>query len=234
MALAPNHLDAFNHRGGQLLEAVDRGQRAEDGAAVEQHLRILPLETVDAQLHGAAVAAVVLDAQARLEAHRLGQVARRGGVEELLADDRDDGRRVAFVALGAAGRHDHLVDREHLLLEAEVHLEGLSGCGFDLLPGGAVAHRRGHERKAARGEVLEEVVARGVGREADGGAFDGHGGIGQVFARAGVDDVAHDVGVALSLGRGLEFGGIGRHVQGEEQHECSRKIVFHWGCSVWV
>lgn len=234
-AAAANHLDALNHRGGELLKAVDRGQRAEDGAAVEQYLRILPLQAVDAQLHGAAVAAVVLDAQARLEVHRLGQVARRRGVEELLADHRDDGGRIALVALGAAGRDDHLVDREGLLLEAEVHLEGLASLGLDLPTGRAVAHRRGDEREAARGEVLEEVVARGVGREAEGGPLDGHGGVGQVLARAGVDDVARDVGVARPAGTRRVLVGAQRRGDGKEQQEqCSRKVSFHVGLFRWV
>lgn len=78
-------------------------------------------------------------------------------------------------------------------------------------------------------------MARGVGREAEGGPLDGHGGVGQVFARAGVDDVARDVGVARPAGTRGVLVGAQRRGDGEEQQEqCSRKVSFHVGLFRWV
>ena len=61
-------------------------------AAVEQYLRILPFESVYAQLGRTAVAAVGFDAQSRLEIHRLGQIARGGRFEEFGRGHRYDSR----------------------------------------------------------------------------------------------------------------------------------------------
>mgnify|MGYP000990701146 CR=1 FL=1 len=89
---AAQHLDPLDHGDGQLFKAVDRCQRTEDRAAVEQYLRILPFESVYAQLGRTAVAAVGFDAQSRLEIHRLGQIARGGRFEEFGRGHRYDSR----------------------------------------------------------------------------------------------------------------------------------------------
>ena len=91
-AASADHLDPLDHGDGQLFKAVDRCQRTEDRAAVEQYLRILPFESVYAQLGRTAVAAVGFDAQSRLEIHRLGQIARGGRFEEFGRGHRYDSR----------------------------------------------------------------------------------------------------------------------------------------------
>ena len=65
-AATANNLNALDHSHGQLLKAIDTRQRREDRARIEKYLRILTIQTVDTELHRTAVAAGVLDAQARL------------------------------------------------------------------------------------------------------------------------------------------------------------------------
>ena len=68
---AADHLDAVDHRRRHLLQTIDRGHAGEDRTAVHQDLRVLALQTVDAQFRLAAVGAGVLYPQTRLEVQRV-------------------------------------------------------------------------------------------------------------------------------------------------------------------
>ena len=63
--------------GGNLFETVDAVEGREERPRVEQDLRIVAVQTVDAYLREAAVLTSVLDAHAWLETQTVGQ---RGGV----------------------------------------------------------------------------------------------------------------------------------------------------------
>jgi hypothetical protein len=70
-------------------------------------------------------------------------------------------------------------------------------------------------------------VPRGIGSDADGRAFHGDGGKGQMFVGFGIDHMAGDICVALLLGLHgrLLPGGAYR---GEQEHEkCPQYFFFH-------
>ena len=69
-------------------------------------------------------------------------------------------------------------------------------------------------------------MARGIGGHTEGRTLHGHGRIGEMFARTGIDDMSGDIRIARTL---PGFGGLfGRTHQVREEHgKCSRKIFFH-------
>lgn len=84
-------------------------------------------------------------------------------------------------------------------MEFEIDLDRAVGTELDLPLGRGVADGRSDEGEAARGEVLQEEMSRGVGGGADRGTLQGQCGIGDVLAGAGIDDMARDVGVGMFL-----------------------------------
>ena len=194
-ASAADDLHTLDHGCGQLLEAVDGGQGAEYGVRVEQYLRILSFESVYAQLCGAAVAAVVLYAQPRLELHRLRKVGRGRAVEEFGRGDVDDNCRGAFVGDVARGRHYDLVHGERLLLHDEIKLDGLVAFHYNLLLDRRVTYGFGDNGAWAFGQILQIVVSRGVGRGAYGCTLDRYCHIGYMLLTVERYDVPVDIGI---------------------------------------
>ena len=61
---AAQHLDPLDHVGRNLLQSVDARQGRKDRMRIDENLRIMAVESVDAHLREAAVLAVVLDPHA--------------------------------------------------------------------------------------------------------------------------------------------------------------------------
>lgn len=222
-AAAAQHLDPLDHVGGDLLQSVDAREGREDGVRVDQNLRVVAVEAVDAHLGEAAVLAVVLHAHAGLERESLRQRHGVGPLEQIGAHDAHQRRRLALERLGAAGRDDHLVHREALLVDLEILLEAPARRKAHLPPLRGVAQRADLEHEVAHGEVFQKVVARGVGRGAVGGAHHGDRGVGEMLAGRAVDHMAVDVGVGVLLG-GLF---APRTDKGQAHEERLQQIFFH-------
>ena len=79
---AAQHLDPLDHVGRNLLQSVDARQGREDRVRIDQNLRIMAVEAVDAHLREAAVLAVVLDPHAGLERQPLRQARGVGLLEQ--------------------------------------------------------------------------------------------------------------------------------------------------------
>ena len=201
---AADHLHALDHVGGNLFETVDAVEGREERPRVEQDLRIVAVQTVDAYLREAAVLTSVLDAHARLETQTVGQ---RGGVcpfEQLAVENVDQRRRLLADDRVAVDLDHHFADVDGLLFQFEIQFRGGVGAERDAPFGGFVADRLRHdgERSSYR-QVAQQVVARDVGRGADRRSLDGDGDEGEVFAAAAVDDVADQDGFGLLFGSGV-------------------------------
>ena len=109
-AAAANHLYPIYHRRRNLFEAIDTSKRTDNGAAVDENLRVGTLKTIDADLRETAVLAVVLDTKSGLERERLCKV---GSVELV------EKRRVEHIHhhWGVFPLHDTLVGRDDNLVE---------------------------------------------------------------------------------------------------------------------
>ena len=225
---AADHLDPFDHGHGQLFQPVHRSQRTENRPAVEQHLRILPLQSVDTQLRSTAVAAVVLHAQSRLKIHRFSQVARRGRFEQFRRGDGDDRGRELPVGLRTAGRNDDLLHCERLLVQGKIHLGSPVGDDLHRRFGRPVAHRRRDERKTSQRQVFQEIVSGGVGRTPDGRALHGDSRIGKVLAALRIDDMPRNIRIALFSGFHDGFSCGEAHRRQQEHDKCSDDMFFHW------
>ena len=98
-----HNLDTFDHTCGQLLQTINACQRREDRAAIQQNLSILTLQTIDSQLRKTAVRAAILDTHTGLIIERLGDICRRGAVEQLRGNDIDNRRSLLTIRLLAVG-----------------------------------------------------------------------------------------------------------------------------------
>lgn len=78
-------------------------------------------------------------------------------------------------------------------MEFEIDLDRAVGAELDLPLGRGIADGRSDEGEAARGKVLQEEMPRGIGGGSDRGTLQRQCGIGDVFAGAGIDDMARDV-----------------------------------------
>ena len=70
---SPYHFDPLDHIGRDLFQSVHTSQCGKDRTRIDQYLCIFPLHTIDADLRVAAVLAIVLDPDARLENQSLRQ-----------------------------------------------------------------------------------------------------------------------------------------------------------------
>ena len=192
---AAQHLDPLDHIGRNLLQPVDTRQGGENRMRVDQNLRIVAVETVDADLREAAVLAVVLDAHPGLERKALGQARGVGPFEQAGVQHAHQRRSFAPQRLRTAGRDDHFVHRNAALRHLEVEFPGLAPFESDGHPAGGIAQRTDFERQFADREVFQEIVARGVGRRTESRADDGHRGVGDVFMGIPVHDVAEKIRV---------------------------------------
>ena len=225
---AADHLDPFDHGHGQLFQPVHRSQRTENRPAIEQHLRILPLQYVDTQLRSTALAAVVLKAQYRLKIHRFSQVARRGRFEQFRRGDGDDRWRELPVGLRTAGRTVAGLHCERLLVQGKIHLGSPVGDDLHRRFGRPVAHRRRDERKTSQRQVFQEIVSGGVGRTPDGRALHGDSRIGKVLAALRIDDMPRNIRIALFSGFHDGFSCGEAHRRQQEHDKCSDDMFFHW------
>ena len=192
---AAQHLDPLDHIGRNLLQPVDTRQGGENRMRVDQNLRIVAVETVDADLREAAVLAVVLDAHPGLERKALGQARGVGPFEQAGVQHAHQRRSFAPQRLRTAGRDDHFVHRNAALRHLEVEFPGLAPFESDGHPTGGIAQRTDFERQFADREVFQEIVARSVGRRTESRADDGHRGVGNVFMGFTVHDVAEKIRV---------------------------------------
>lgn len=88
-------------------------------------------------------------------------------------------------------------------MEFEIDLDRAVGAELDLPLGRGIADGRSDEGEAARGKVLQEEMPRGIGGGSDRGTLQRQCGIGDVFAGAGIDDMARDVGIGMFSRGGL-------------------------------
>lgn len=120
-------------------------------------------------------------------------------------------------------------------MEFEIDLDRAVGAELDLPLGRGIADGRSDEGEAARGKVLQEEMPRGIGGGSDRGTLQRQCGLGDVFAGAGIDDMARDVGIGMFSRGGLvgRFNGMavvcrnGRHHGKEECTKHSAKKFFH-------
>ncbi len=168
---AAHHFDAFDHVGRDLFEVVNAGKGADNGARIDQNLRVGAVEAVNAHLRGSAVLAIILDAQSRLEFQSFRKRFRVGHIERFHVEDADQRRRQAAGRFIAVGRYHHRIERYILFIEFKIDfLRGarfyfhLSGSGFE-------AHHRDFEGERAFGQVFQKIMSGGIGGGAYGGAF---------------------------------------------------------------
>ena len=121
-----HHLDAVDHAGRNLLQSINARKGRKDGMRIDENLRIVSVESVDAHLHKTAVLTVVLNAYAGLETKPLSQTSRVGVVENLAVEDVHQGRGLATRGFAAAGRDDYVVHGNSVFRDFEVEFEGLS------------------------------------------------------------------------------------------------------------
>ncbi len=162
---------------------------------VDQNLRVVAVEAVDAHLGEAAVLAVVLHAHAGLETQALRQADGIGLLEQRGVEHADQGRGLAAERGAAAGRHHDLIHGDAAFGDLEIDLARLARTGMDLLTRGIVAEHLHLDLDVAERQVLQKVVSRGIGRGAESRADHHDGGEGDVFLRAAIDHMAEDVGI---------------------------------------
>ena len=164
------------------------------------------------------------DAHAGLEREPLRQAGGVAPREEVGVEDADERRGLTAQRRRTARRDDHLVHRDAALNDLEVLFEALAAAHRDRHLLRRIAQGADLDRQAALGQVLEKIVARSVGRRAEGRALYGDRGIGDVFVRVAVDDMAEEVGIGIFPG-----GGLGARRTRTEAHgkECQQDMRFH-------
>ena len=185
-----HHLDTLYHVDRYLFEPIHPAQCADDGPAVDEYLRIRPFQSVDAHLREAAVLAVILHAQSRLEVERLGEVGGVHRFKQLGTHHVHHHGGILAVYLVAVGGHHHFVRQEAFFLHQEVHHGGIVLVYAHFLLLRLVSHERDTQsvrtfRQSGQGELPFFVRYRALSR-----AHNEHRGIGYVFFRALHDDMA--------------------------------------------
>ncbi len=199
-ASTTNHFHSVYHIGRNLFQAIHAVEGREHGARIDQYLRVVPVETVDAHLREAAVLAVVFRAHTGLEVEPLRQASGLRDVEKLTADHVHQVGGHSSRCLVSVGRHHHLVEGHIIGGQGEVELLGGVMADGDGLLHRLVAHHLHNDRKSALWQVLQEVVPCLVRRCDDGGALEQDGHVGQVLATAFVYHMAIHIGVRALLG----------------------------------
>ena len=221
-AAAAQHLDPLDHVGRDLFQAVYARQGREYRVRIDQDLRIMAVEAVDAHLREAAVLAVVLDTHAGLERQPLCQARGIGLLEQPGVQHAHQRRRLPAQPGGTAGRYDHLVHRDAALHHLEIQFGRLSTSKRHLLRLRGITQRADFERQRALGQVFQEIMPRSVGRGTECRARHGDGRIGNMFMRVAVDHMAEDIGVGTFLRR------LDTKYQYTPAHdECQQNIFFH-------
>ena len=191
---------------------------------VDENLRIVAVEPVDAHLREAAVLAIVLDPHAGLERKAPGE--RRGVdfVEQLGAEHADQRRGLAPQSGGPAGRDNDLVHRNAALLDVEIDLQRLARTQHDLLLQGRVTQLPHFERAGALGQILQIIMARRIGSGAVGRTLHGDRSVRNMFAGLPVDNVTHQIGIGM-FGRSSGIGRPARKHRPDAQQR--QEKIFH-------
>ena len=228
-AAAAQHLDPFDHVGRDLFQSVDPREGREDRMRIDQDLRIVAVEPVDADLGEAAVLAVVLDPHAGLEREPLGQTRSSGLFEQPGIEDTHQSRRLAPQRCRTARRDHHLIHRDAALLDLEVQFAGRTARqrNRSLLHG--IAQGADLDGQRPFGEVFQIIVSRSVGRRPEGSSDHRDRGIRDVFMGCAVDDVSEEVGVG-TLPRDL--GALHAETGQAQRKQCRQKESFHG--KIWV
>ena len=211
---ATNHLNTLYHVGRNLFQTVHTGQCGEDGARVDENLRVVAVQTIDAHLCEATVLAVVFGAHAGLVVESLCQAGGLGGLKFLAVHHVYQVRCLTTLCFATVGRNHHLVQRNVVRLHDEVHLAGLISVDDYLTGNGTETGVADLQSNGILGQVLEEVVTGSVCCGGDGSAQDANGHIGQVLLLVGIDYMADDVCIGL-----LVVGPNKRNWQEGCQHE---------------
>ena len=123
-AAAAQHLDPFDHVRGYLFQSVDARQGREDRMRIDEDLRIVSVESVDAHLGESAVLAVVLDTHAGLKRKPLGQAGGIGAFEKHAPEDTHQRRGLAPQRGRTARRDHHFVHRDAARSHLEIEFGG--------------------------------------------------------------------------------------------------------------
>ena len=177
-ASSAHHFHPFNHVGGNLFQSIYAGQRAEYRARVYQYLCVRPVQPVDTYLLKAAVLAVVLHTDARLEVQSLRQGGGVGLFEQFevhYVDQRGSHAAGGFVSVGG---HHYAVQRHEVFLQFEVLFQRDALFQYNAPRHGLIAHRADLHLELTFGQVFQKVVSRGVGQRGDSRSFQGDGDIG--------------------------------------------------------
>ena len=143
---AAHYLYPFNHIHRYLLQAVHSAQRADDGTAVNQDLRVRAFQTVDTHLGETAVLAVVFHTQARLVVERLGEVGGVHHFEELGAHHVHHHRSRLPAYLIAIGGNHNFIGHEAFFLQLEMYHRRKVLVDFNLFFLRLIAYRRDAQR----------------------------------------------------------------------------------------
>ena len=194
-AATAHHLYPLNHVGGDLLQAINAREGAEDGARVDQDLSIGAVEAVDAHLLEAAVLAVVLHPDAGLEVQALGQVDGVGRGEDLRVEHVHQRGGEPAGRLVAVGRDHDAIEGDLVFLHLDVQLDGFPFFQLYSLDNSFISQCLELHLEVAFRQVLQEVVSGIVGRRADGGSDDEDVDKSQMFLSFLVEDVSDQISI---------------------------------------
>ena len=194
-AASAHHLYPLNHVGGDLLQAINAREGAEDGARVDQDLGIGAVEAVDAHLLEAAVLAVVLHPDAGLEVQALGQVDGVGRGEDLRVEHVHQRGGEPAGRLVAVGRDHDAIEGDLVFLHLDVQLDGFPFFQLYSLDNSFISQCLELHLEFSFRQVLQEVVSGIVGRRSDGGSDDEDVDKSQMFLCFLVEDVSDQISV---------------------------------------
>ena len=118
---AAHHFNAIHERCGNLLQAIQPGQRREQRPAVDQNLAVPATQPIDAELGVIASLAVGFYAQARLKIQAFAQVTTLGTLQGLGADNAHHYRCIRAALKGACPGYHSLFQLERVGLQIGFH-----------------------------------------------------------------------------------------------------------------
>ena len=184
-----------------MLQAIDTCQGREYWARVDQNLRVLTAQAIDAHLCKTTVLARIFDTHTRLERQSLRQSWRRYLVQEVGIYDVYKCWSLATLGGVAVCRYYNRIDRNLLLGGFEVEQNICATLNINLLGLCGVTDRGDGNFELADRGVIECVVSRSIGCSTYGCAIDSDSDIWNMLLGAGVCDVSVDCGLALIGGR---------------------------------
>ena len=154
----PADLDPIHHIRRNLLNAIDACQGAEYRPRIDKYLGIRPIQPIDPHLLVAAVLAVVLHTDSRLEHQTL---RKRSCIDPLV------GLHIHYIHksrsqhpryLAAARRDHHAVDLHIVFLKLEIHFQCVALLDDDLMADCFPANSRSLQGECALRKMLEVIV----------------------------------------------------------------------------